>query len=323
MLPRCLLRLTLSFNHVLVCVSATGPFSSVLHPKSRMTTEPKRRRQEENAVMPVRIGTHNGSFHCDEALACYLLRRLPQYQDAEIIRTRDPKLLSTCDVVVDVGGVYDPETHRYDHHQRSFAENMNSLRPEKPWVTKLSSAGLVYLHFGTKILAHILGIKEDDPMIPVLYDKMYENFVEEIDAIDNGISQCDEEPRYAISTTVSARVGHLNPRWNDKEQDTEAGFRKAMELVGTEFQDRLQFYRDSWLPARALVEEAIRERFQALAPGEVAWCTGRGALSAQWDTRLRLRACQWVHWWQSDQGGSSGYGAENVGVPTCLQWPMI
>lgn len=36
-----------------------------------------------------RIGTHNGVFHCDEALACYLLKQLPEYKEAEIIRTRD------------------------------------------------------------------------------------------------------------------------------------------------------------------------------------------------------------------------------------------
>ena len=35
-----------------------------------------------------------------------------------LYRTRDPKLLEECDIVVDVGGVYDPEKQRYDHHQR-------------------------------------------------------------------------------------------------------------------------------------------------------------------------------------------------------------
>lgn len=39
-------------------------------------------------------------------------------QDAEVVRTRDPERLAECDVVVDVGGEYDPERHRYDHHQR-------------------------------------------------------------------------------------------------------------------------------------------------------------------------------------------------------------
>ena len=28
------------------------------------------------------IGTHSGNFHCDEALACYMLKLLPEYKDA-------------------------------------------------------------------------------------------------------------------------------------------------------------------------------------------------------------------------------------------------
>lgn len=37
-----------------------------------------------------KIGTHNGVFHCDEALACFMLKQLPDYRDAEIVRTRNP-----------------------------------------------------------------------------------------------------------------------------------------------------------------------------------------------------------------------------------------
>jgi len=85
--------------------------SSVLH-NYRMESGPKK------ACVPKTIGTHNGTFHCDEALACYMLKLLPEYSDARITRSRDPELLKDCDVVVDVGGVYDPSTHRYDHHQR-------------------------------------------------------------------------------------------------------------------------------------------------------------------------------------------------------------
>ena len=40
-----------------------------------------------------KIGTHSGVFHCDEALACYMLKQLPEYRDAEIVRSRD---LSVC-----------------------------------------------------------------------------------------------------------------------------------------------------------------------------------------------------------------------------------
>lgn len=31
-------------------------------------------------MAPARIGTHNGTFHCDEALACALLCLLPEYR---------------------------------------------------------------------------------------------------------------------------------------------------------------------------------------------------------------------------------------------------
>lgn len=72
---------------------------------------------------------------------------------------------------------------------------MKTLKPNKPWVTKLSSAGLVYLHFGQRVISQILKTKEENDVTRKIYDKIYENFVQEIDAIDNGISQCDGEPR--------------------------------------------------------------------------------------------------------------------------------
>lgn len=65
----------------------------------------------------MKIATHNGKFHADEVFAISMLRRLERFADAEIIRTRDAQLLETADVVVDVGGKYDPAAHRYDHHQ--------------------------------------------------------------------------------------------------------------------------------------------------------------------------------------------------------------
>jgi len=34
-----------------------------------------------------KIGTHNGTFHCDEVLACFMLKQLSHYKDAEIVRS--------------------------------------------------------------------------------------------------------------------------------------------------------------------------------------------------------------------------------------------
>lgn len=74
---------------------------------------------------------------------------------------------------------------------------MNSLGDMK-WDIKLSSAGLVYFHFGKDILCKIFEVKKDDAVVDLIYAKVYENFVQEIDAIDNGVDQYDGEPRYFI-----------------------------------------------------------------------------------------------------------------------------
>lgn len=55
----------------------------------------------------VKVGTHNGTFHCDEALGCFLLQQTPEHKDSEIIRSRNPEVLKDLDIVIDVGGVYD------------------------------------------------------------------------------------------------------------------------------------------------------------------------------------------------------------------------
>ena len=74
--------------------------------------------EAKKSLISPKIGTHNGTFHCDEALACFMLKQLPEYRLADIVRTRNPEELAKCDIVVDVGGVYDADKHCYDHHQR-------------------------------------------------------------------------------------------------------------------------------------------------------------------------------------------------------------
>ncbi|KAK2177968.1 hypothetical protein NP493_570g04001 [Ridgeia piscesae] len=218
-----------------------------------------------------KIGAHNGMFHCDEALACFMLKQLPEYKEAEVIRTREPALLNTCDVVVDVGGIYDHARKRYDHHQREFCETMNSLNADYPWTTKLSSAGLVYFHYGHQVLAEIMGTTPSDTLTRLIFMKVYEFFVEAIDAVDNGISQTEEKPKYAVTTSLSARVGNLNPRWNQTvtQDDVQDRFHKAMSLTGSEFVDKVKYYSEAWWPARKIVEDAIAKRFEVDPSGEV------------------------------------------------------
>lgn len=74
-----------------------------------------------------------------------------------------------------------------------------------------------------------------------IYLFIYEGFIEELDAIDNGIPMYSEgKPRYKISTHLSARIHRLNPEWNAKNSEsTDELFYKAMNLVGEEFKERV------------------------------------------------------------------------------------
>ena len=45
------------------------------------------------------LGTHDGSFHCDEVLAISMLKCLSEYADASIVRTRDLSILAQCNIV--------------------------------------------------------------------------------------------------------------------------------------------------------------------------------------------------------------------------------
>lgn len=66
------------------------------------------------------IGTHSGAFHADEVLSCTLLKFTMRFQDPLIIRSRNPEVHKLTQVLVDVGGSYDPNTLRFDHHQKEF-----------------------------------------------------------------------------------------------------------------------------------------------------------------------------------------------------------
>lgn len=188
--------------------------------------------------LPLRRGSRRISLEQDEGIrgcryVCYLLCWGPLLNlpcGVDLKRTRDPAVLNTCDIVVDVGGVYDEKTQRFDHHQRGFEEIFGH-----GFTTKLSSAGLVYKygptlyifrnrilipllrHFGKDIIASRFQASKDDEKTETLWLKMYKEFIEAIDAIDNGISQypADLKPRYRSRTDVSSRVGHLNPAWNE------------------------------------------------------------------------------------------------------------
>ncbi|KAI1439101.1 putative UPF0160 protein C27H6.8 [Xylaria sp. CBS 124048] len=219
----------------------------------------------------ITIGTHNGHFHADEALAVHMLRQLPTYAGAALLRSRDPAALAECHTIVDVGGEYDPARNRYDHHQKTFDTTFPN------YATRLSSAGLVYMHFGRALLAQKMGQSEDSEDVGLVWRKMYESFIEAVDAHDNGISKYDTdklaaagiEPRYSSGGySLGALVGRCNRNWNDPvpsdpvaaQAAEDALFETASQRLGEEFDSTLNFFVSAWLPARAIVRDAYAKR---------------------------------------------------------------
>ncbi|PBK77231.1 metal-dependent protein hydrolase [Armillaria solidipes] len=259
----------------------------------------KKQKTDHKKAGPV-IGTHNGTFHCDEALAVFLLRQTTAYQGADLKRTRDPAILDACDIVVDVGAIYDEAKQRFDHHQRGFTEVFGH-----GFATKLSSAGLVYKHFGKEVISNRTQVALDDPKIQTLWLKMYEEFVEAIDGGDNGIPRYPEDikPAYKSGgTSLPSRVAALNPAWNQpvdsqgmdvrappslsynsSSPPTQDRFATASSLTGQEFFAKLDFYANAWLPARDILVDALANS------KEVADSTGKIILLEQflpWKSHL-------------------------------------
>lgn len=208
-----------------------------------------------------KICTHSGTFHADESLAVYMLRLLPKYQDYQLVRSRNPKDWEDSEIVVDVGGKYDGAKY-FDHHQREFDETFPGYK------TKLSSAGLIYKHFGKDILKHKLELSADSSSetLDLIYNKIYKEFIEGIDANDNGISKFDEKVDFKFNDknlTLPSIIANLNPIWytDPTDKDFDAQFLKSSALMGQVFENVLQYYGKSWLMSKQLVEQAIKERF--------------------------------------------------------------
>jgi len=122
-----------------------------------------------------KLVTHNGPFHADDVFACAVLCLFLENkkQSFKIIRTRDAEIIKKGDYVFDVGGIYDPELNRFDHHQKGGAGQRENGVP-------YSSFGLVWKKFGEELCGSM--------EVALLIDK---KFVQPVDAKDNGVDICN------------------------------------------------------------------------------------------------------------------------------------
>lgn len=109
--------------------------------------------------MALVVATHNGPFHADDVLSFALIRTFLD-SEATVVRTRDKDTLAKADMVFDVGGIFDCETRRFDHHQASY---------DGP----LSSAGMV--------LAWLAHSGQMDKGLAAFLDKRLVTYVDDVD----------------------------------------------------------------------------------------------------------------------------------------------
>lgn len=121
----------------------------------------------------------------------------------------------------------------------------------------------MYVYYGERIINQVLqketgqNLSEDD--LRLCYHHIYKNFIQEIDAIDNGVSICPDgvKPQYHVNTHLSHRLSLLNPSWQETEVDIPARFQAAMNLAGTEFVQNVVRTATVWLKARDFVRQAL------------------------------------------------------------------
>lgn len=208
------------------------------------------------------IGTHSGPFHGDEVLSTMFLKYLPLYANSVIIRTRNQQILNQCDLVCDVGAEYNTSTLRFDHHMKEFNENYND-----EFKIKLSSAGLVYKHYGKDIIENFLKAynwyDNNVTHIDGIVLQLYKSFIMMVDALDNGINQYqqpDLQPLFQNSTTYPCRISRLNPEWNNPNASQDERFKLAQDVAEEEFYYEIKYLATSYYQAYDIVKSAIDKR---------------------------------------------------------------
>lgn len=179
------------------------------------------------------IATHNGKIHCSEVCAIVLLSNYFAKRDVkvEIIRSRDPEVYGQADIWVDIGEIYDHEKMRYDCKNPNEVWDFHGYNVRNK--IQLSSAGLIWRHYGYEILEDYISNFPDDnsynyteETLNALVNTIYEKIFINVDAYDNGIYYSNNN--ISLSEIVSSANG---VDVFDDEFQNQAFFR-LIELVG-------------------------------------------------------------------------------------------
>ena len=158
----------------------------------------------------ITIATHNGNFHADDVFSIAALKNI--FPSIKLIRTRNLELIAKAHIVIDVGGEYDPDAGRFDHHQRGGAGERENGIP-------YSSFGLIWQKYGVKICQ---GNQE-------VANSVDAGLVSTIDAIDCGYAE-GVTKGITQGISLSQTISMFNPTWQE-ESHFDTCFDEAVEFA--------------------------------------------------------------------------------------------
>jgi uncharacterized UPF0160 family protein len=178
------------------------------------------------------IATHSGKFHADDVWAVTVLDIL--FPGCELIRTRDPEKIRTADFAVDVGGIWDPATGRFDHHQKGFQGARQSG-------VVYASAGLVWKEYGARCVAHLaeaqVGAHLAAEPAQQIAGAIDTDLVQYLDMSDTGAAK-NAPGGYGLSAVISG----FNLTWLDEQESGSPAAADALRLK--QFRRAMEFTKD-------------------------------------------------------------------------------
>ncbi len=163
-----------------------------------------------------KLVTHDGLFHSDDVFACATISLLleKKKEKFKIFRTRDEKIINNGDYVFDVGGIFDENKNRFDHHQKGGAgKRENGI--------EYASFGLVWRKYGPMVAGSLAVAKIID-----------ENIASPIDVDDNGISIFKKTSRIS-PFLIQDFVKLMRPAEDSKEENYDMCFMQMVNIAKT------------------------------------------------------------------------------------------
>lgn len=184
-----------------------------------------------------KIVTHDGKFHTDDIFACAILTLVcdAKKEGYSVTRSRDMKVIEGADYVIDVGGIHNPETNRFDHHQPGGAGVRANGIP-------FAAAGLTWATYGVYLSG---SIEARDILDGTIFQP--------IDADDNGVSLV--ELKYDVRPyRIQEALYEFRPTWNE-EQNFDTTFFKLV-FLARDILSRAIIQTQAALIAKEAVEKA-------------------------------------------------------------------